>query len=221
MKIMNNLWQAGGGGLTAPEDAAIYLIRFEHQAALIDAGCGNAHDRLVENISAVLPENVQITHLFLTHCHYDHIGGAAAIRDRYGCNIVAHILDSVYLESANNQVTAASWYGAKIAPLNIDHQIKGDKESFKIGPGEILSYHCPGHSPGSVVYLTELEKRRVLFGQDVHGPLDPSLLSNTEDYIRSLKFLLSLNADILCEGHFGVFNGKKKVEKFIKSYITG
>jgi len=127
MKIMNNLWQAGGGGLTAPEDAAIYLIRFEHQAALIDAGCGNAHDRLVENISAVLPENVQITHLFLTHCHYDHIGGAAAIRDRYGCNIVAHILDSVYLESANNQVTAASWYGAKIAPLNIDHQIKGDR----------------------------------------------------------------------------------------------
>jgi len=72
-----------------------------------------------------------------------------------------------------------------------------------------------------VVYLVELERERVLFGQDIHGPLDPSFLSNPEDYIRSLKFLLDLNADILCEGHFGVFKGKKKVEKFIRSYITG
>lgn len=83
-----------------------------------------------------------------------------------------------------------------------------------------MSYHCPGHSPGSVVYLVELEKKRVLFGQDIHGPLYPSLLSDHEDYIRSLKFPLDLNADILCEGHFGVFKGKKKVEKFIKSYMT-
>jgi len=118
-------------------------------------------------------------------------------------------------------VTAASWYGAKIAPLSIDHKIRGRRESFKIGTGEILSYHCPGHSPGSVVYMVKFEKIRVLFGQDVHGPLDPSLLSNSEDYIRSLKFLLSLNADILCEGHFGVFKGKKKVEAFIRSYILG
>ncbi|MBW2634034.1 MAG: MBL fold metallo-hydrolase [Deltaproteobacteria bacterium] len=221
MEIMKNLWQVGGDDLTAPEDAAIYLIRFEHQAALIDAGCGRAHDRLVANISKVLPESVQITYLFLTHCHYDHVGGAVAIRDRYGCKIVTHTLDAVYLESANNDVTAASWYGAKIAPLKIDHKIRGRKESFKIDSGEIMSYHCPGHSPGSVVYMVEFEKIRVLFGQDVHGPLDPSLLSNSEDYIRSLKFLLSLNADILCEGHFGVFKGKKKIEKFIKSYIMG
>jgi glyoxylase-like metal-dependent hydrolase (beta-lactamase superfamily II) len=221
MEIMKNLWQVGGGDLTTPEDAAIYLVRFGHHAVLIDAGCGNAHDRLVANISAVLPESVQITHLFLTHCHYDHVGGASAIRDRYGCHIVTHTLDAVYLESANNDVTAASWYGAKIAPLRIDYKIRGRKESFKIGTGEIQSYHCPGHSPGSVVYMVELEKIRVLFGQDVHGPLDPSLRSNLEDYIRSLKFLLSLNADILCEGHFGVFKGKKKVEAFIRSYIPG
>ena len=219
MEIMKYLWQVGGGDLTAPEDAAVYLIRFEQQAALIDAGCGSAHDRLVANISEVLPENVQITYLFLTHCHYDHVGGAAAIRDHYGCKIVAHTLDAVYLESGNNDVTAASWYGAKIAPLNIDHKIGGRKESFKIDSGEIMSYHCPGHSPGSVVYMAEFEKNRVLFGQDVHGPLDPSLLSISEDYIRSLKFLLGLNADILCEGHFGVFKGKKKIEKFIRSYI--
>jgi hypothetical protein len=36
MKIVQNLWQVGGNDLTAPEDAAICLVRFEQQAALID-----------------------------------------------------------------------------------------------------------------------------------------------------------------------------------------
>ncbi|MGD2096213.1 MAG: hypothetical protein PVG35_01455 [Desulfobacterales bacterium] len=31
MKILENLWQVGGSGVTAAEDAAVYLIRFEHQ----------------------------------------------------------------------------------------------------------------------------------------------------------------------------------------------
>lgn len=60
---MKNLWQVGGGDLTAPEDAAVYLVRLGKQAALIDAGCGYAHDRLIDNIAAVLPEEVQVRSL--------------------------------------------------------------------------------------------------------------------------------------------------------------
>ena len=219
MEIVKNLWQVGGGNLTAPEDAAIYLIRFANQAALIDSGCGFAHSRLIENISAILPQEVEIKYLLLTHCHYDHVGGAAALREQYGCKIVAHQLDAVYLEAGDHSVTAAAWYGTKMQPLAIDHKIEGQKEIFNIGNGEVLAYHCPGHSPGSLVFTAEIENQTVLFGQDVHGPLDPSLLSNREDYIRSLNFMISLNADILCEGHFGIYSGKENIEAFIKSFI--
>ena len=219
MKIAQNLWQVGGGGFTAAEDAAIYLIGFENQAALIDAGCGRAHNQLVANISAVLPAEIPIPYLFLTHCHYDHVGGAAAIRDQYGCKIVAHRLDAPYLEKGDTTVTAASWYGTKMNPLSIDHKIQEQTERFKIGKGELIAHHCPGHSPGSVVYRIKLADQTVLFGQDVHGPLDSSFLSNRQDYINSLKFMMTLKADILCEGHFGVFEGKEKVEKFIRSYL--
>ena len=64
MEILENLWQVGGSGITAAEDAAVFLIRFEHQAALIDAGCGHAHKQLVANISAVLSETIPIPYLF-------------------------------------------------------------------------------------------------------------------------------------------------------------
>jgi glyoxylase-like metal-dependent hydrolase (beta-lactamase superfamily II) len=221
IKILQNLWQVGGGSLTAPEDAAVYLLRFGKQAALIDSGCGGGHQQLVDNISSVLPPAVEIPYLLLTHCHYDHAGGAAALREQYRCQIVAHGLDAAFLEAGDNRVTAASWYGAKMGILGIDFKIHGHKEKIRVGDGEVRAYHCPGHSPGSLVFLVELESKRVLFGQDVHGPLDPSLLSNREDYIRSLEFMLGLNADVLCEGHFGVFKGREKIEKFIRSFMAG
>ena len=219
MEIMQNLWQVGGGDLTAPEDAAIYLVRSGEQAALIDAGCGMGHERLVENISSVLAADITIPYLFLTHCHYDHVGGAAALKEDYGCKIVAHQLDAAYLEAGDSRVTAASWYGAKFQPLTIDHKIEGHKEIFKVGNHEVSAYHCPGHSPGSLVYVVTLENQRILFGQDVHGPLDPSLLSNREDYIYSLKFMMGLEADILCEGHFGIYRGSENINKFIQSFL--
>jgi glyoxylase-like metal-dependent hydrolase (beta-lactamase superfamily II) len=79
MKIVENLWQVGGAEYTTVEDAAVYLARFGTQAVLIDSGCGADHDLLVENISEVLPPEVAIEYLFLTHCHYDHTGGAAKL----------------------------------------------------------------------------------------------------------------------------------------------
>jgi len=221
MEIMGNLWQVGGAEYTSVEDAAIYLIRFGDKAALIDAGCGGAHDSLVENISDILPPDVEIEYLFLTHCHYDHSGGAAAVRDQFGCRIVAHELDASYLEDGDSTVTAANWYGARMEPLKIDIKIKNIEETFKVGGGRIVAHHCPGHSPGSVVYLAELDSNLVLFGQDVHGPLDAAFLSNRDDYKRSLRFLAGLDADVLCEGHFGVYQGKNEVNQFIRTYLDG
>ena len=219
MKILENLWQIGGAGYTTVEDAAVYLVRFGEKAVLIDAGCGNEQAALFENISEILPPEVEIEYLLLTHCHFDHTGGAEAARNRYGCRIVAHKLDAAYLENGDSTVTAASWYGARMNPLKIDHKIEGHEETFHVGRGKLTAYHCPGHSPGSVVYFTQMGSNRVLFGQDVHGPLEASFLSNREDYICSLKFMTGLNADVLCEGHYGIYRGKEKVSRFIQSYL--
>lgn len=219
-KILKNLWQVGGTGFTSPEDTAIYLVRFGDKAVLIDAGCGNGHDLLKINISQCIPENVGIGYLLLTHCHFDHTGGAEAVRKEYGCKIVAHALDAVYLESGDSEVTAASWYGKAMQSFTIDVKIKGDSQSIQIGEGSITAHHSPGHSPGSLVYTTKMDGQKVLFGQDVHGPLDASLRSDAKAYQASLKKILDFDADILCEGHYGVYRGKKAVQRFIRSFIS-
>ena len=128
-------------------------------------------------------------------------------------------MDAVYLEAGDDKVTAAKWYGAKMEPLVIDRKLRLPREEILLGNRSIEAVHAPGHSPGSVVFLTKSEGLRVLFAQDVHGPLDPSLLSNRGDYLKSLNLLLSLDADILCEGHYGVYEGKVEVENFVRSFM--
>ncbi len=219
MQISENLWQVAGPELTAPEDAAAYLVRLGPAAALIDAGCGEAVPDLLANIGRVLPLEVPVTHLLLTHCHFDHTGGAEAVAGHLGCRIVAHALDAVFLEAGDHAATAASWYGRRMAPLRIDHKIQGAQQSIAVGNGEIQAYHCPGHSPGSMVFTADLDGHKILFGQDIHGPLHPSLRSDRGDYLRSLQFILELNADILCEGHYGIFRGRDDVRTFIASFL--
>ena len=104
-------------------------------------------------------------------------------------------------------------------PLRVDGKITAERETIPVGSGEVTAHHCTGHSPGSLVYTAKLGEQTVLFGQDIHGPLHPSLLSNRSQYLKSLKFLLSLEVDILCEGHFGVFRGRENVKHFIRQYF--
>ena len=218
-RIKDNIWQVGGGGLTDPADAASYLVRFGGRAALIDAGTGQGHSRLSKNIAECLHPGGQLEYLLLTHCHFDHTGGAEAVRNEFGCPIAAHELDAVYLESGDNEVTAASWYGARLKPLSIDIKLQGDESAFAVGSGKITAIHWPGHSPGSVVYTANVDGQLVLFGQDVHGPIHPALLSDEKQYQASLKRLVALEADLLLEGHFGIFRTKKEVREFIESFL--
>ena len=220
LQITKEIFQVGGSQLTSPEDAAIYLINFDGHAALVDAGCGDAQDRLLANIRSCGVTLEQIEYILITHCHYDHTGGVKALKDLLHCQIVAHELEAPFLEKGDNVVTAANWYGAKIQPFQVDHKISGSQEEIVLGGRIIQAIHTPGHSPGSMVYLTESEGMKVLFGQDVHGPIHPDLKSNAEDYQRSLELMLSLEADILCEGHYGVYKGKKEVADFIKQFMA-
>jgi glyoxylase-like metal-dependent hydrolase (beta-lactamase superfamily II) len=220
MKITEEIFQVGGSDLTSPGDGAVYLIHFDGPCALVDAGCGGSVTDLLDNVRKCGAEPDRIEHLLITHCHFDHTGGADELRRRTGCQIVAHERDAEFLEKGDNVVTAARWYGAEMKPFRVDRKLTQPREALSLGGRHVEAIHTPGHSPGSVVYLAESGGLKVLFAQDVHGPLDSRiLLSNRGHYLRSLELLLSLEADVLCEGHFGVFRGKQEVADFIRTFL--
>src|SRR5512134_3937247 len=220
LPITEEIFQVGGPGFTAPEDSLIYLVVIDGHAALIDSGCGRDTDLLLANIEAagVDPQAVEL--LLLTHCHYDHSGGAAELRKRLGCRVVVHALEAVFIEEGNNNITAARWYMGSLTPCVVDRRLAHSREEIPLGRRILTAIHIPGHSPGSVAYLVESGGKQVVFAQDVAGPLHPALLSNREDYLVSLRRLIDLKADILCEGHLGIFEGREAVGDFLRRLLA-
>jgi len=219
-QITSDIFQIGGSAESAPQDASIYLIKDGNMSAIVDAGSGDGSKTVLENIKRCGLELSDIAYIFVTHCHFDHTGGINAIREATGAKVVMHQGDASFVSSGDMQVTGAQAYGGHIDPTPIDITVDEKKKDFSLNKLNVTMYHIPGHSPGSVALTVNSDGKLVLFGQDVHGPIGGVILhSNRTEYKKSLEFLISLNADILCEGHFGIYSGKEKVRDFIKSFL--
>jgi glyoxylase-like metal-dependent hydrolase (beta-lactamase superfamily II) len=216
--ICDRVWAVGGPGLSAPEDCCVYLVDATSELVQIDAGVGYSLERIEGNIRSLGFEPASVWHVVATHCHIDHIGGLAALKERYGTKIIAHELDRAGIEGENNELTAASMYGVEYRPVEVDVLLKGEAERLRLGDLDFDFLHTPGHTPGSIAAVIETADGKVLFGQDIHGPFSPSWGSDLAAWRRSMKKLLALRADVLCEGHAGVYRGEK-IARYIEAYL--
>ena len=217
--IFDGIYLIGGPNVTLSDDAAVFIVDFKGEAVMIDAGAGRSTKNLVKNIEKCGFKPQQISHLILTHCHIDHIGSAPDFRARFGCKLVAHDLDADAIESGDPILTAANWYETEFPPTRLDMRLKGEHEILRFGEEELHCLHTPGHTPGSISIYLDRGGNRVLFGQDIHGPFMPSFRSDVEMWKKSMQKLLSLDADILCEGHFGVYRGRDEVAAVIRPFL--
>jgi glyoxylase-like metal-dependent hydrolase (beta-lactamase superfamily II) len=218
-EIISGVYLIGGSGITSADDAAIYLIDFAGTLVLIDSGAGKSASQIVRNIEMLGLNPANISDLILTHCHIDHIGSAPFFRKQYGTKILIHELDAKAVETGDSFKTAANWYGTTFPSMPVDQQLKGDHEILKFGQEELHCLHTPGHTPGSISLYLDRDGKRVLFGQDIHGPFHKAFDSDIKAWKKSMQGLLALNADILCEGHFGIFQPKEKVRGYIERYL--
>jgi glyoxylase-like metal-dependent hydrolase (beta-lactamase superfamily II) len=217
--VCDRVYAVGGSGLSAPEDAFVYLVDARSELVLIDCGVGYGIDRIEDNIRSLGFEPAQVWHIITTHCHIDHIGGLFAWRERYASKIIAHELDRAGIEGENNELTAANMYGVDYKPVKVDKLLKGEAEKLALGDLQFNFLHTPGHTSGSISVYIDTKDGRVLFGQDIHGPFSPSWGSDLKKWRVSMQKLIALKADVLCEGHAGIYRGEK-VGKYIESYLT-
>ena len=209
--ITENVFQIGDSG------CSVYLIRNSGKYALIDIGMDFNQIKSIEKHGLSLHG---VEYCILTHCHIDHIYALKGLKS-YAPNIqlVAHELDAEAIETEGFEArTAASWYGVHYTPVPLNLKMSGELMELPFGSIVLKLIHIPGHTPGSIAVYSEVDGVRVLFGQDIHGPFMDEFESDLKAYKQSMNRLLDLEADILCEGHFGVIKPAKAVREFIESY---
>jgi glyoxylase-like metal-dependent hydrolase (beta-lactamase superfamily II) len=220
--VCDRVYVVGGPGLSAPEDAFVYLVDAGPELVLIDCGVGYGISRIEDNIRSLGWQPAQVWHIIATHCHIDHIGGLFDWKERYGSKIIAHEQDRAGIEGENSELTAASMYGVDYKPVKVDMLLKGEAEKLALGDLQFDFLHTPGHTPGSISVYIDTKDGRVLFGQDIHGPFSPAWGSDLKKWRVSMQKLLALRADVLCEGHAGIYRGEKAgkyIESYLKRYI--
>jgi glyoxylase-like metal-dependent hydrolase (beta-lactamase superfamily II) len=217
--VAEGIFQVGGSDLSDPNDAAVYVIVCGTELVMVDCGAGRAPKAIVENIQDAGFDPSGITTLVLTHCHVDHIGSVNFFRERYKCTVVAHDLDAEAIESGDGTLTAARWYNTALPKTTVDRRIKEEREIIVCGEEQIHCIHTPGHTPGSISPYIDRKGLRILFGQDIHGPFSREFKSDIGLWRSSMTKLLDLKADILCEGHFGIYKPRERVERYINGYL--
>jgi len=215
-RIWQDVYVVGSAEISHPYDCCVYLVD-AGELVLIDSGAGESFNRLIDNILTLgfIPE--KLGSVIVTHSHIDHIGALAQFKQKYNAKIIAHELDAQAIETG--KWVGAELYGVDYQPCPVDTRLQEAEQSLRFGDYELKTLHIPGHTPGSIAVYADIAGKRVLFGQDVHGPYEVSWGCDLKQAVVSLQRLIDLEADILCEGHFGIYQPAGEVKRYIESHL--
>ena len=105
--------------------------------------------------AAIKQAGITVDNIVLTHGHIDHAGGAAELKDILGVEIIGpHLADKFLLDGLEQQ---AALFGLSARPVTPDRWL-ADGDTIEIAGRPFGVLHCPGHSPGSVVFFNAEQK---------------------------------------------------------------
>ena len=116
------------------------------KAAVIDPG-GDL-DNIMDTIKQ---EGVTLEKILITHAHIDHAGGAAELSELTGTPIIGpHKEDQFWIDMMEEQGRMFEFSGAQ--PFTPQRWLD-DGDTVELGNLQLEVLHCPGHTPGHVIFF--------------------------------------------------------------------
>ena len=141
-----------------------YLIVDEatKQCAIVDPACEASFEdaQLTQYIEA---EQLQVTHILLTHAHVDHIAGLRQCCEHYGLPVTMHAEGIKLLRQAE---AYGSLMGFAVDNMGFAVDNMGDLKTSEINDNDLLHVgnlevecrYVPGHCPGSMCFVLPADK---------------------------------------------------------------
>ncbi len=138
------------------QNCTLLVCPASNTAALVDPG-GDVDDI----VAAVDRHGARLEKIFLTHGHLDHVGGTVELRDRYGVPVEGpHPDDAFWIEGLPMQ---AQMFGFPPLPAFTPDRWLADGDTVRFGQIELAVRHCPGHTPGHVIFF-DADSRLAMVG---------------------------------------------------------
>lgn len=177
VRLTGRVSLVGGGttglGISHSIDCNVYLLSGGEELALIDAGSGLGEDEILSNVRSLDYDTEAIRHVFLTHAHADHAGGAASLAEKLGARVYLAEAEKEAFETADEEALGLDiarrngFYPEdyRLHPYKVDRVLQGG-ERLECGDLELGVVNTPGHSAGSVCYSVDAEDGLTLFSGD-------------------------------------------------------
>lgn len=131
------------------QNCSLIWCDLTQKAALIDPG-GDVELLL----DAVKQQGVTLEKLLLTHGHLDHVGGAQQLADQLNLPIIGpHRADEFWLQALPQQSQRFGF--PDTPPLQPDQWLE-EGEQVSVGKQQLEVIHCPGHTPGHIVFYHQM-----------------------------------------------------------------
>lgn len=133
------------------QNCSLLICEQSGRAALVDPG-----GDLEIVLGAVEKSGARLEKVFLTHGHIDHCGATAELQQRLGLPVEGpHVDDQFWIDQLPQQAGQFG-FGALQSFIPDRYLEGGDQVSF--GNVSMEVRHCPGHTPGHVVFFNEVHR---------------------------------------------------------------
>lgn len=177
---------------------------------LIDSGYGRDADFTLQRLHTAL-RGRPLDWLVNTHCHSDHMGGNARIRNAHGCRLSIPIGEAPLIESWDDESLWLEYADQRCERFEFDDTIApGDRMAW--GGRDWLAIAAPGHDMSALMFHCEEEHLLISgdalwengFGVLLPGSGRQERLAATRE---TLETISSLKARIVIPGHGAPFTG--------------
>jgi glyoxylase-like metal-dependent hydrolase (beta-lactamase superfamily II) len=168
------------------------------RAVVIDPG-----GDLPEVERAITRAGISVDKIWLTHGHVDHVAGATDLKTNLKVSIEGPHKDDLFLlqHVAETGRSYGMWNASNVTP---DRWLE-EGDQVQIGELTFDVLHCPGHSPGSIVYFNPVQRLAIVGDVLFAGSIGRTDLpgGDYQQLIESIKDkLLPLGDDVaIISGH--------------------
>jgi metallo-beta-lactamase class B len=206
-RVAGNIYYVGAS------DVSSYLITTPQGHILLDTGFRETVPMIEANVRKLGFRVEDIRLLLISHAHYDHVGGIAAVKARTGAKLLANPADAPLLKRGG---TGDFAFGDRFPyPPAMPDRLLHDGEEVRLGDTVMTAHFTPGHTKGCTTWTTVVtdggKSLHVVFPCSVSAP-GYQLVNNQKypeiiaDFEHSIATLRALPCDIFLGLHSWEFD---------------